>query len=555
MIYLNENAAKKLPGKTSLFLSCGYNPQVVDIIKMLQERNWDKETKLWEIPVYAFSDVLNKLIMIDSVKITLLKDAKKKNVSIPADYHFKLQPFKHQLAAIEYGLQHNSWILGDEQGLGKTLSTIHLALILRQTEGLKHCLVVCGKNSLKYNWAEEIKKHSDADYKVLGERIRVRSGVSYIGSVQERLDDLKSNISEFFIITNIETLRDKSIVAEINKKKLGIEMIVLDEAHVIKNPTSEQGKNMLKLTNFKRKIALSGTIILNSPIEAYVPLKWTDNESSSYTYFKNRYCIYDGSNFYQIIGYKNLDQLNHQISECMLRRTKDEVLDLPPKIYSYDYVEMTLKQAKLYDDVKSAIKDDIDKVKLSRASILAAVTRFRQATSYTGILSTSVEESAKIDRLCDLVAEITAQGDKVLVYTIFKETGRYICQRLAKYGPLLATGDVSDSDIQIIKDKFTNNIDNKVLVATWQKLGTGHTLTAASYVIFVDTPWTAGDFEQCVDRVHRIGTSKTVNIITLITKNTFDERVKEILEGKADMFDQVVNGKIPTADVMSYLGL
>lgn len=556
MIHIYERKSKKLPGTTSMFLVCEYNKDVIDIIKCCSERNWNQDTKEWEFPIYELASVLNKLVDIDNVELTVLRDKKERSLSIPPTYKFKLPPFDYQLEGIEYGLSHTGWILGDAQGLGKTLQMIHLAGILKETEGLKHCFVICGKASLKNNWVADIHKHSDLDAYVLGTRYYKKSGKPYIGSVADRVADLSKDIKEFFIITNIETIRDKNIVKALTSSKLGIDMIVLDEAHVCKDSTSQQGKNLLKLVKAKRRIALTGTLIMNSPLDAYVPLKWTGNESATLTYFKNRYCIYDAFRRGQITGYKNLDLLHKQLSTCMLRRTKEDKLNLPPKMYSVDYVDLTDKQAMLYENVKDQIRDEIDKVSLKTLNPMALSMRLRQCTAWTGILSSTVLESAKIDRVVDKVEEVVSQGDKALIFCVFKPAVDEIVKRLSKYGALSLTGDVTnDADMDEIKRKFQEDSNHKVLVGTWQKMGTGHTLTAANYVYFIDTPWTDADFEQCVDRAYRIGTTKNVFVTTFVAKNTFDERVLEIVEGKKSISDYVVSASISKESMKQFLGI
>lgn len=556
MIQLFERKSNKLPGKTNIFLSCAYNKDVVDIVKCCSERNWDKETKEWELPIYDLGVLIEKLVEIDSVELTVLKDKKEKMLVIPKGYTFKHAPFDYQLEGIEYGLNHNCWILGDDQGLGKTFQSIHLAGILKETEGLRHCLVICGKASLKNNWAADIAKHSNLTSYVLGTRYYKKSGKPYVGSVADRVEDLKKGIKEFFIITNIETLRDKNIIAELKANKVGIDMIILDEAHACKDPTSQQGKNLLKLTKVKRRIALTGTIIMNSPLDAYVPLKWTGNETATYTYFKNRYCVFDAFRRGQVIGYKNLDLLHKQLSECMIRRTKKEKLNLPPKIFTYDIVDMTDKQAILYENVKEQIRDEIDQVSFSSMNAMSLSLRLRQATAWTGILSSTIQESAKINRIEDILEEIVAQGDKALIYSVFTEPVRIMEERFKKYGALSLTGEVTnDADIEEIKRKFQEDPNHKVLIGTWQKMGTGHTLTAANYVIFLDTPWTDADLQQCVDRAHRIGTTKTVNVIIMIAKDTFDERVRDIVESKKSISDYVVSSAVTNNDLKAFLGI
>ena len=118
----------------------------------------------------------------------------------------------------------------DAPGLGKTLQLIYLAQELKEKEGIEHCLIICGLNTLKNNWKDEIHKHSDLSCMILGER-KTKKGKIKIGSVKERLEDLKKPIEEFFVVTNIQTIRDSNIVSAIKNGPNKFDMIVVDEIH------------------------------------------------------------------------------------------------------------------------------------------------------------------------------------------------------------------------------------------------------------------------------------------------------------------------------------
>lgn len=148
---------------------------------------------------------------------------------------------------------------------------IYLAEILKEQEKINHCLIICGVNGLKYNWASEIEKFSKLDYVILGQTI-TKTGKNKISPVIERCKQLKNSIKEFFVITNIETLQSKEFADAFNKSKNKFDMIVLDEAHKAKNPSSKSAKTLLKLKS-SRNIALTGTVIMNNPENAYLPLK------------------------------------------------------------------------------------------------------------------------------------------------------------------------------------------------------------------------------------------------------------------------------------------
>lgn len=429
-------------------------------------------------------------------------------------------------------------MLLDVPGLGKTLQTIYIAQELKKKEKLEHCLVICGVNTLKSNWKSEIEKHSNLSCRILGEYTDSKGNIK-IGGVQQRLNQLKNKISEFFVITNIETLRDDNVVKEIEKGKNKFDLILLDEAHTCKNPSSQQGHNLLKLKSAKHKIAMTGTLLLNSPMDCYVPLKWLGLDNSTYSNYKYYYCNFGGPFGNIPMGYKHLDVLKDQIEKNSLRRTKD-LLDLPEKTIINEFLDMGDYQKQFYNDIVKGIVSEVDKVHLSTANLLSMVCRLRQATVYPQILtSNKLIESCKINRCHDLVEQITANGNKVVVFSTFKDSAIYLHECIP--GSLLCTGDNKDFEIRESIEKFQQDSDCKVLIATWQKMGTGITLTSANYAIFLDTPWTEGVYEQAQDRVHRIGSKKPVFIYNLVCKGTIDERVLKIVNTKGALSNYVVD--------------
>ena len=530
MIYLKEQIPYKLPGETSFKVSFNYDQRIVDTVKQVPNAIYHKKEKCWEIPTTSLSRAITLLQNLDDLDVCLLeeKEEEVKDIILNEE-NYLTSPFDYQLQGIKYGLQTDKWLLLDAPGLGKTIQMIYLAQELKERDKINHCLVVCGVNALKHNWRMEIQKHSNLSSIILGSRTN-KKGIEKIGSIKDRLNDLKNPIDSFFVITNIETLRDTDIVKAINNGPNKFDMIICDEVHRIKTPTSQQSKGLLKL-DAKYKVALTGTILTNSPLDAYAPLKWLDLDNSTFTNFTYYYCTYGGPFGNEIIGYKNIDVLKDQLSKHSLRRTK-ELLDLPPKTIIKEYVEMEDKQAKFYSNIVDGIVEQVDKVNLYPANILSMCIRLRQATVAPFTLTSEDIPSAKIDRAIQLIDEIISNGDKVIVFSVFKAPLKDIMNKISQYNPVICTGDVPDSEIEIYKERFQTDDNCKVMCATTQKVGTGFTLTAASYAIFLDTPWTAADTEQCEDRIHRIGSTKPVFIYHLITKDTIDERVNEILRKK-----------------------
>ena len=542
MITCTEISPIKLPGLSSFKVEFDYRAEIVDVLKQVPSAIYHKNLKCWEIPVTSLARAIELFHNYDTVVLNFLPETAEDE---PIEYtlsEYKTKPYQYQIEGIQYGLNHPRFLLLDAPGLGKSLQMIYLAQEIKQRKNIQHCLIICGINTLKFNWKKEIEIHSDLSCRILGQRFN-KNGELKIGSVQDRLNDLKNPIDEFFVVTNVETLRNDEIIKELTKGKANkFEMIVVDEMHTCKSPTSQQGKNLLKLSA-DYMAGLTGTLLLNSPLDAFVPLKWLGVDKSTYTNFKFYYCNYAGLFNNILTGYKNLDVLKDELASCSLRRSK-ELLDLPPKTIIHEYVELDGKQGTFYSNIVEGITEEVDKVELNTSTILSMVTRLRQATACPSILTTEEIESAKVSRAVDLAKQIVAGGDKVVIFSVFKETLNTIMKELDEYHPLLCTGDISDDIIAKNIDAFQNTDINKVICATTAKMGTGITLTRASYAIFIDAPWTAAQCTQCEDRIYRIGSKNPVFIYYLWAKDTIDERVKEIVEDKEAIADFIIDNKI-----------
>ena len=264
----------------------------------------------FEVPIRYFQDVLHALEYWDLEIIGEVPkdvqsyiDSRNRIVeATPGEFTYKTEPFEHQVESFDYAKDHPCFLLGDEQGLGKTKQAIDIA-VSRKHE-FSHCLIVCCVSGLKWNWAKEVEIHSNEQAHIIGSRVN-RKGNLTIDGVQKRVEDLLLDHKEYFLITNIETLRDKSFTSALkeltNTGEIG--MVVVDEIHKCKNPTSQQGEALHSLNSFY-KIGLTGTPLLNSPVDTYNILKWLGVERHSFSAFKERYCVLD--NFGQVTGYRNL---------------------------------------------------------------------------------------------------------------------------------------------------------------------------------------------------------------------------------------------------------
>lgn len=545
MIKIEERRCEKLSGLTSLFISFEYNQDIINNIKSnIDTYLYNSKTKEWEIPITYLQFILDNFTSLDDIELNIYTEPNVKTAEIELDVNkYKLKPYEHQIDAIKYGLTHNNWLLLDEMGLGKTKSIIHIAEELKERENIQHCLIICGINTLKANWKKEIKLHSDLSFRVIGEKISKKGKISYT-SIKERCEELLNPIDEFFIITNIETLRSDEFINAFNKSANNIDMIVVDEIHKCSNKNSLQGNNLLKIKS-KYKIAATGTILTNSPVNAFLPLKWIGVDKSNLTNFKRQYCYFDSEFTGRITGYKNLDILKEELNQNSLRRTKDILsTKLPPKTIIKEFITLSDEHRKFYDNVKNGVKEECNKIVLNTTNLLALVTRLRQATSCPQILTTAKITSSKLDRATDIIKELIDNNEKVVVFSVFKEPITELGNILQEYNPLMCTGDSDAKYIEEAVDKFQTDPKYKLLLGTQQKMGTGITLTAASYMIFIDTPFTAASFNQACDRIYRIGTERPVFIYNLICEDTIDERVAQIIDKKQAISDYMIDDKI-----------
>ena len=533
----------------SIFVTFPYNQKIVDTIRTIEGRKWNSEKKEWELPITGLETLIVNLPEFDFEINGYVDFSAEENeaVEIPADFSFKTNPFKHQVEGFEYGLNHNNWLLGDEQGLGKTKQVIDIAVAKKLALGYKHCLIVCGVNGLKWNWVEEIKTHSNEQAYILGQR--QRAGKTVIGSSADKLNDIinlfkADDNAPYFLITNVESLRNEQIVTNLKLlcQKGIINIVAADEVHKMKNPASQQGTGFLQIQP-ECKIAMTGTPLMNNPFDLYIILKWLGYEKHTFNAFKHHYATYGGYGGYEVVGYKYLDELQRKLDAIMLRRLKNDVLDLPEKTHIAEYVEMTPKQAQIYKEISSEIRMNIDQIKMAN-NPLAELIRMRQATGYTGILSSKVCESAKLDRMEELVSDAIENDKQVVIFSNWTQMTDVVYDRLCgKYPLAVITGQTKDAERQQMVEKFQSG-KAKVIIGTIGAMGTGITLTAGTVEIFLDEPWNRANKEQAEDRCHRVGTKQNVTIYTILCKDTIDERINELVEKKGKMADALVDGKI-----------
>lgn len=523
-------------------VSFKYDPTTVAKIKELSERRYLPEDRAWEIPAHELPNLVEKLgihninsnsAVMDALKTKEIEDKREatqerlRDIKPIIDFDFTTPPLPHQIEAFNYGMERDELLIGDEQGLGKTKESIDITVARKRD--LCKCLIVCGVNSVKYNWEAEIKTHSKEKSVMLDQKtmpLRVRA-----------LNDWLRG-SEYYAIINIESLRNEAIQDAIY---LGIKdgfigCIIVDEIHKAKNGSSQQGK-ALRMLKSPVKIGLSGTP-MNKAEDLWNILTWLGIEKRSFYSFRNAYCIMGGYGGYRVVGHKNIESLNAELNTVMIRRKKEEVLDLPPKMHSTEYVELTAKQQKLYRDIKQGIIEDMENI-LTSVNPLSCTLRLRQLTG--GMFT---EDNPKLERIMDMLAEeIIPNGYKAIIFSQWEQVASLYNEALQEYNPVYIVGKVSPEDRQKEVERFQNDPSCKLAIGTIGAMGTGLTLNKASYVFFIDKLWNSGENSQAEDRAHRIGTAGTVNIISMVAKGSVDEGVEEYLLENKDLFDRVVDGK------------
>lgn len=539
--------------KNSLFLRFSGNDfkDNIDKIKGFWNRKYLPNTKEWEVPFSCWEEI--KQLYNGSYIQYLNEPPKAKFVTDDdilngIDFNgFKL--YDYQLDGVRFGLNHHNFLLLDEQGLGKTLQLLTLARYKKKHRGLKHCLIICGLNSLKFNWVKEVEKFcSDEDAIVLGTK-RNSKGTIVNMTVEETKQQIESCPDQFFWIINIEKIR---LTDADNKAKTGIVnyfnklidngdlgMVVVDEIHKCKNSQSQQGKGLMEFSSKADRIGMTGTLLVNNPYDLYTPMLFTGLINYNKWVFEKKFVMKD--DWGRPYGYKNMEELHEILYKSSIRRTKD-LLDLPEKIYKREWLEFSKEEQDVFNAVVGSGNIMLlDKIE-PPMDMLAVITRMRQCAITPELLSSKVTKSTKFDRLNDILDEARFNGQKVLVFCPFTQAIEIGAKYCEEYHPKIIKGGMG-AKVQETIDEHENTEGFSCIFAQEQTLGAGFTLINTEIVVFLSPPWNKSNYDQCVDRIHRIGQKKTVQVIDLLMLNTFDEIVNARIEGKGAMGQAVIDGE------------
>lgn len=371
--------------------------------------------------------------------------------------------------------------------------------------------------------------------------------------IKNNLLDFKKDIINLvgYHISKINNLKYKSekldyvydIEVEDNHNYFAENLLV----HNCKNLQSSQANGIMNLDKSISKMLMTGTLLVNNPYDLYCPMSICGLINYNKWLFERKFVIKD--DWGQILGYQNMNELHDILYKSSIRRTKN-LLDLPDKVYKQEWLELNKDEQDVFDQVIGAKDFKLDKIEEPQETV-AIITRMRQATVASELLISKSITSTKFERLKDILEEAKLNNDKVLVFCPFTQALELGMEYCKEYNPRLIKGGMGTA-VQTTVDTHENQEGFSVLFAQEATLGVGFTLTNTSIVVFLSPPWNRATYDQCIDRTHRIGQKKTVMVIDLLAKDTYDELIFKKLHGKGAMSDVVIDGDESEA-VMKYI--
>ena len=455
-------------------------------------------------------------------KAAIIKDNSVKDVVIDYEKYSHRPPLHHQKESIQKLVENKKFILADDMGLGKTTSTIIASL----ETGAKKILIICPA-TLKINWKREIENYSDRS-------IFISEGKTF--STEHDFVIINYDIIKNFHDTK---KKDESQVIAAN-----FDLVVVDEAHYIKNPTAQRTKLINDIAkNVDRLWLLTGTPMTSRPIDYFNLLSLVDSPvSKNWMAYAIRYCAgyqFNAGNrkIWNVTGASNLEELRDRTSGLTLRRLKENVLDLPDKIITPVYLRL---KSKMYEEIMGEYYDWYDKNPEESKSLTV------QFTKLTKIRQVIADE--KISQTIELAENIIEQGKKVIIFCNFTDSLNKICEHFGK-AAVKVDGAMSKPQRQHSVDSFQESDKIKVFVGNIKAAGVGITLTAAEAVIMNDLSFLPSDHAQAEDRAYRYGQKNNVLVYYPIFENTIEGIIYDILNNKKQVIATVMGDNLNSSDM------
>ncbi|NBO53321.1 MAG: DEAD/DEAH box helicase [Actinobacteria bacterium] len=526
-----------------------YERVIIKAVKQIPAVTWDHKKHAWKAPLSSISNVIEWAdafgVNVDNdvrgfelevrSKMDALIEASRSTdagIEIPA-LSGNLLPY--QRAGVAYAANARRCFIADEMGLGKTIQAIATVEYVMDSYPV---VVVCPP-SLVLNWAKEYNKWLP--------RLRV-------STVTNRKAFPEKGSYDVLVV-------GYSNIAHWQKELSGHRAYVFDESHYCKTPTAQRTKAAVKMSKAAGKdgliLCLTGTPVTNRPNEyaSQLDILGRLSDFGGLWGFYRRYCgaYRDQFGQWNISGHSHLDELNDRLrAACYIRRTKDQVLsELPPVMHSSVVVEGDSTAMKEYvkaeRDILLWIAERARELaraegKSERGAAVAAMIR-AEANEHLVRLSVlrRLAAKAKMDAVHEWITAHIEAGKKVVVAAHHREIVDELARR---YGNLKIQGGMSVEEVEENKRLFQELPVDKapVIVLSIQAAKTGHTLTAAEDVLFVELPWTPADVDQTYSRCHRIGQKGSVTATYLLTSGTIDEEIFSLIERKRSVVDAAVDG-------------
>ncbi len=488
-------------------------PEKIYIEKLLVEK--EKSYHIWG--KFFEKDPLTEFWV---PKSSLIKTHNVEKVEVDYSKYDHRPPLEHQKEAVEKLAGSRRFILADDMGLGKTTATIIAAL----ETGSKKILIICPA-SLKINWQREIENYSDRPV--------------YIA------EGKKFSTESDFVIVNYDILKNFHDTGP--KKKNGsilnqsnFDLVILDEAHMISNPQAQRTKIINHFVkDIKRVWLLTGTPMTSRPMNYYNLLNIIESPvAQNWMAYAIRYC--QGYQFmagrrkvWNVTGASNLEELRDRTSKQILRRLKEDVLDLPDKIISPVYLRLKSKE---YEELMGEYYDWFDNKKDESSSLTVQFSKLMKVRK--------VIANEKTKQTIEFAENIVEQGKKVIIFTNFTDTLQTIYQHFGKQAVYL-DGSCSKPHRQNAVDEFQENDKIKVFVGNLKAAGVGLTLTAAEVVIMNDLSFVPAEHAQAEDRAYRYGQKSNVLVYYPLYENTIEGAVYDILNRKKEIIRTVMGDQQP----------
>ena len=455
-------------------------------------------------------------------KDAIVVDKTNKNVVVDFEKYSHRMPFEHQKEAIIKLLENNKFILADDMGLGKTSAAIVASIEAKPNK----TLVICPA-SLKQNWKREIENYTDKPI--------------YICEGKKYEDSANYVIINYDIMKNFHSLKSKE---ETIIQKSKFDLVIIDESHYIKSPQASRTKLINDICKDIKKIwLLTGTPLTSRPIDYFNLLSLVDSPvSRNWMAYVRRYCA--GYQFtvgmnkvWNVNGASNLDELRERTSPLLLRRLKENVLDLPEKIITPVY--LTLK-SKEYENVMGEYFDWVKNNPKESKSLSVQFTKLMKVRQ--------IIADEKVKNTIELIQNTLEQERKVIVFSNFTGSLNKIYEHFKKNAVKL-DGSSTTKQRQDSVDKFQNEDKIKVFVGNIKAAGVGITLTSGDVVIFNDLSFVPADHSQAEDRAYRIGQKNSVSVLYPIFENTIEGIIYDMLDRKKKIISTVLGDNLIEGDV------